>query len=218
MYNLNGELTGVKNRLCGKTLLVIGDSFVEGHTLSESQTWAYKLADRNGMTCINKGINGASIAYSANEQYTSIVESIASIINSVSSADYVVVLAGHNDANADLHGGTAIPIGNDDDAANTTYKGALNIIIDALLDAYPTAHILLCAPFNRRGIEEDYAAAMETMAGIYSVPFFDSYHRSTICFQNTAQNTTYELENTLHLNEAGHERFSYIIDAQLQKI
>lgn len=217
IYDINGNVI-INNRLQGKKILAIGDSFVKGHTLSESQTWLYKLATRNGMTAVNCGRNGASIAYSNPESYQSIMETYQADITNNPNMDYIIVLAGHNDASPTGHGGTAIPIGANTDSINTTFKGALNILIPALLTAYPSAHILFMSPFNLRGIEEDYADAMKEITGIYSIPFYDCYRRSTVCFQNTAQAETFELGNTLHLNEAGQERFSYIVESKLLEL
>lgn len=42
-----------ENRLHGKTMAILGDSMAKGHTLNEKQTWAYKIANRNGMTYQN---------------------------------------------------------------------------------------------------------------------------------------------------------------------
>lgn len=213
VYDINGN--SIDNRLSGKKILAIGDSFVRGDTATDSQLWLTKLASRNNMTAYNHGINGASIAYSNPETYPSIMERYQSIISAVPSTDYVVVLAGHNDANPSIHGGTAIPIGENTDDVNTTFKGALNILISALLTAYPTAIMLFMSPFNRREYEGEYAEAMEEVTGLYSVPFYDNYKRSSVCFQNSAQKNAFDLNNTLHLNEAGHERFSYIVEEKL---
>lgn len=219
LYDYEGNPIGGESRLTGKKILAIGDSFIKGHTLSDSQTWVHKLAQRNGMTSYNYGINGASIAYDAGHTtYTSVSEALPSILSAVSSTDYVVLLGGHNDANPDLHGGTAIPIGNNTDTVNTTFKGALNIIITDLLGAYPTAKMLFLSPFNRRGIEKPYEEAMKEITGLYSQRFFDCYDRSGITFDVAEVAAVYELNGSLHLNEAGQERFSYVVESLLNML
>lgn len=201
--------------LSGKTLLAIGDSFVKGHTLSEDKTWVSKIAQRNGMTKYTYATNGVSLAYASGQSATALVNTMGTITEQVPSADYVLLLAGHNDANPDLNGGTAIPIGENTDTGNTTFKGALNQTISALLDAYPTAKILFLTPFNRRGIEEPYVDAMKEICGIWCIPCFDNYHSSGICFQSDAQSDAYELSASLHLNEAGQERISQLYESIL---
>lgn len=217
-YLGNEVFSSVPSRLRGKKILAIGDSFVKGHTLPDSDTWLHKLATRQNMTAVNYGVNGASLAYSNPESYPSIMENYQTYITNNPNMDYVIVIAGHNDASANLHGGTAIPIGTDSDTVNTTFKGALNILISALITAYPTGHILFLSPFNRHGTESDYADAMKEITGIYSVPFYDCYRRSGICFQNNAQNLTFGIGDSLHLNAAGNERFSYIIESKLLEL
>ena len=50
-----------ENRLHGKTMAILGDSMAKGHTLNEEQTWAYKIANRNGMVYQKLAINGTFI-------------------------------------------------------------------------------------------------------------------------------------------------------------
>ena len=205
------------NSLYGKKILAIGDSFVKGHSLSDNQTWLYKLAKRHNMTYYNYGFNGASIAYDPNDtQYTSIMTQLQSILDTVNETDYIVVLGGHNDSNPSLHGGSAIPIGNDTDNVNTTFKGALNILITSLLTKYPNAKLLMMSPFYRRNTEEPYGVAMEEVSGLWGQSFYDCYHRSGITFKNQAHKNLYELGGSLHMNELGQERFSYLVEKQLE--
>ena len=220
-YNYNGdpvftsESSSSSSPLNGQKLLAIGDSFVKGHTLSEDKTWVSKIAQRNSMTKYVYATNGVSLAYAAGQSSTALVNTMSTITAQVPSADYVLLLAGHNDANPDLNGGSAIPIGENTDLQNTSFKGALNQTINALLNAYPTAKILFLTPFNRRGIEEPYVEAMKEICGIWCIPCFDNYHSSGICFQSDAQSNVYELSASLHLNEAGQERISKLYESIL---
>lgn len=50
------------NTLYGKRILVIGDSFVYGHTLGTSASWATKIANRNNMTVKIHATNGISLS------------------------------------------------------------------------------------------------------------------------------------------------------------
>lgn len=206
----------INNELDGKTILCIGDSFVKGHTLSESQTWAYKLAQRNNMTYHKHAVNGVALTYKSGQSGTALITTIDNFISGISTADYIVVLIGHNDANPDLNAGAAITIGENTDNVNTTFKGALNMLISKLYAKYPTAKLLFLTPFNRRGIEEPYVNAMKEICGKWCVPCFDNYHSGGICFQNESQAAKYELSGTLHLNELGQERVSYLYESLLK--
>ena len=42
-------------------MAILGDSMAKGHTLNEKQTWAYKIANRNGMTYQKLAVNGMFI-------------------------------------------------------------------------------------------------------------------------------------------------------------
>lgn len=214
LYNVNGEVI-LENPLYGKKILAIGDSFVNG-ALSDDKEWVSLIASRNNMTVYNYGQSGSPLAYAPVQTYPAIMTNLSNILAQVNTVDYVVLMAGHNDANPSINGGSAIPIGENGDTVNTTFKGALNLTITALLNAYPTAKILFLAPFNRRGIEEPYAEAMKEICGIWSVPCFDNYHSSGISFQNDAQLAVYDLNNSLHLNEAGQERISMLYESILK--
>lgn len=208
----NNNSQAISSSIYGKRILAIGDSFVAGHTLSQSQTWVYKLATRNNMTYSVKATNGISLT---GQNSQTIAKQINSITSNFSNADFVCVLGGHNDANAELNGGSPVPIGTNEDTGYNTYKGGLKYIIEALLKAYPRAHILFLTPFNRRGIEEPYVDAMKEICGIYCIPCFDNYHNGNMSFQNPYQKQVYELGTTLHYNEAGQERLSFLYESIL---
>ncbi len=203
------------NVLYGKSILAIGDSYVAGHTSPVADTWISQLAARNNMTKYVYAENGISVSHPTTVAKNGLVDKMSTIINQVKDVDYVVFLAGHNDANASLNGGSAVPIGTDDDATSATYKGSLNIIIATSLNNYPTAQILFLTPFERYGTEEAYVTAMEEICAKWSIPCFDNYHDSGICWQNAAQKEAYESAN-LHFNKAGHERISYIYETILK--
>lgn len=91
------EATKDKNPLDGKTINVIGDSYVYNHQRPISETWHYKLAQRHNMTYRNYGINGCCIAFDRRGKgYGMSVLQRFKHMNDT--ADYVLVIAGHNDA------------------------------------------------------------------------------------------------------------------------
>lgn len=212
------EVNTTNNLLYEKKIGAIGDSFVDYNTVGSGKCWLDKIANRNGMTVYNYGLSSSSLAYDPNQTVLSVMDRYQSMISEAPNLDYVLVLAGHNDSNASLHGGTAIPIGSNADTVNTTFKGALNILIKALLDAYPLARIVFLTPFNRRGTELPYVDAMKEICGLYSIPCFDNYRGSGVCFQNSNQRVYYDLNNTLHLTELGNEFVSYKYESLLKSM
>lgn len=193
------------SNLQGKTITAIGDSFIDYNTQGLGNDLLSKIAYGKNMTIHNYGLSSSSLAYDPNQTVLSVMDRYQDMISSVPQTDYLIVLAGHNDSNASLHGGSPIPIGNDDDTVNTTFKGALNILCNALLTAYPSANILFLTPFRRRDTEFPYCVAMEEVCSKYSIPVFNNYKNSGICFKNSAQDALYDIEN-LHLNALGNER------------
>ena len=80
----------------GKTMCVIGDSYVYNHGCPVSETWHYKLATKHGMKYQNLGQNGNSIAFERDSIYGAPLYKRYSIIPE--NADYILIIAGHNDA------------------------------------------------------------------------------------------------------------------------
>ena len=197
----------ISSALYGKTIVAIGDSFIDYRTQGLGNDLLSKIAEGNNMSIHNYGLSSSSLAYDTNQTVLSVMDRYEAMLNEVPNADYVMVLAGHNDSNPSLHNGTAIPIGENDDNITTTFKGALNILINALLNKYPKAGILFLTPFNRRGTELPYVKAMEEICEKYSIPCFNNYKSSGICFQNSTQLGIYDQAN-LHLNGLGNEKMA----------
>ena len=204
---LNKRTVSSYENLYEKTIVALGDSFIDYRTQGLGNDLLSKIAEGNNMTIYNYGLSSSSLAYDKNQTVSSGMDRYKQMLNEVPKADYVLVLMGHNDSNPSLHGGTAIPIGENSDNITTTFKGALNILITALLNQYPTAGILFLTPFNRRGTELPYVKAMEEICELYSVPCFNNYKSSGICFQNQTHLSTYDVGN-FHLNARGNEKMA----------
>lgn len=73
--------------LHGKKLVAIGDSMVQGLSLSDAanQTWVSKIASRNGMRHKIYGMNGAALSY--NDVYDGQLRKEDSVIGRYSSMD-----------------------------------------------------------------------------------------------------------------------------------
>ena len=50
----------------GKTMAVIGDSYVANHRRPKAETWHSRVAERLGMSYLNFGRNGGCIAFDPN--------------------------------------------------------------------------------------------------------------------------------------------------------
>ena len=82
----------------GKTMVVVGDSYVFNHHQPWSETWHAKVANRLKMFYFNYGRNGRAIVFDRTGKGSGkpIIEFFKEMPDN---ADYVLVIAGHNDAN-----------------------------------------------------------------------------------------------------------------------
>ena len=119
------------------------------------------------------------------------------------SLDYIIVIGGHNDA------ALLDSIGIDN------YKEKLAVLCEGLIEKYPTSQIFFftrwtCKDFAGSPSEEVIDATID-VCGRYSIPVFDAARRGNIFAQSDAFRKVYfqngGVNDTAHLNEAGHERF-----------
>lgn len=208
----NLPTTIATNYLSGKKIVAIGDSMVQGHSLSDAanQTWLAKLANRNGMTRVNYGINGT---YLSNKLYGTFDGAVIRYAQMDNDADYVIVFAGTNDAR-----NSGVPMGTDDSTDDTTFKGALNVLCDGLITKYPNKKIGFITPYLRDANYPAYIEAIKTICKKYSIPVFDNSERGGVCWTNTAQVSSITLGDTYHLNESGMERASYAYEAFIRSL
>ena len=207
VYSQIEALTGmtITDRLYGKRIGAIGDSYVYGHTLGTDKVWLKKLADRKNMTAYNYGVNGGLISGNGGV--------VTRYANMVSDLDYIVVFGGHNDASK------SVPIGEDDSTDITTFKGALNVLCKGLQTKYPKARILFMTPSHRKGNEPPYCQAMKDVCSKYGIQVYDTYAKLGINIGdgdegNAKQKEVFELA-PLHLNELGNEYLSYKVESEL---
>lgn len=196
------------NRLYGKTITAIGDSYVAGNNIGEVNTWLYKLANRNNMTYYKLGLNGDTLINIAlQSKYTTINQN----------SNYIIVFAGHNDSSANKD------IGQNTDTTANTFKGALNVLCKGLMNNYPKARILFVTPTHRTGNEKSYVDAIKEICGEYGIPVWDAYRNLGILVDNQMGvdmqeefEQVYVGNYNIHLNVLGNEYLSYKIEEQLK--
>ena len=99
LFAMSGSICAqsTTDHLSGKTMLVFGDSYVKNHREPMENTWHYKLAARHNMRYVNFGRNGSSIAFDRTRD--GFGPSMLTRLGQLNEpADYVLVIAGHNDA------------------------------------------------------------------------------------------------------------------------
>ena len=184
--------------LYGKTLNIIGDSYVRNHTRPYTETWHYKIAEKYSMKYNNYGINGNCIAFDRTSEGFGIPMYLR-YKDMADDADYVIVMGGHNDAGLlDQMGGIEV------------FKEKLAILCEGLINKYPAAKIAFFTSWNvpREGFDQMLEALLDVCAQ-YSIPVFNAATESGIYVRNVNFRRLYfqSPSDTAHLNEKGHELF-----------
>ena len=120
--------------LAGKRIGVLGDSYVRNHREPMENTWHYKFAQRQGMQYYNYGRNGNCISIDLNRWGKAMVNRYQEMNDSL---DYIVVIAGHNDA-------TRL-----DSIGVDLFREKLTDLCDGLIDRYPRAQLFFFTPWMR---------------------------------------------------------------------
>lgn len=218
-------LNEMSGELGGKKIIVIGDSMVYGNTVGEKNTWSAKIAEKIGLdyvvsssgitsktenVMVNAGVNGVMLSNNNAPFASNISDAVINRYSGMdSNADYVVVFAGTNDAWALSR--NEIQLGETDSVDDTTFNGALNVLMQGLLTKYPSGKIAFITPYiapssnagaaSREAIINAIKAACIRNGGI---PCFDNSIRGGIDWNNTAQKTALTQNDGTHLNTTGH--------------
>lgn len=190
----------------GKTMGVIGDSYVRNHKEPMENTWHYKLAQKHGMKYINYGRNGNCLTLDLKQWGTGVYHRYSQMSDSL---DYIVVIGGHNDA------------ARIDSIGVDTFKERLGELCRGMIDKWPEARIFFFTPWCCENFEgssrEKVVDAMLEVCGDYGIPVFDSARRSGIHAASLAFRRKFfqrsDGKDTAHLNSRGHDRFMPVAEA-----
>ena len=181
-------------------MAILGDSMAKGHTLNEKQTWAYKIANRNGMVYQKLAINGTFITTGHGDADANCLLEQAKKINN--NPDIIVIHMGTNDRNKNVELGRWT-IGNTD---TTNLFGALRVAFTYLAENFPLAQVMFITPYYYQELT-DYIGSIEKAC------MFVGWHcknnkQGGIWAWNTNVKNALFLDD-VHLNEVGQERASY---------
>ncbi|WP_373761265.1 GDSL-type esterase/lipase family protein [Jeotgalibaca porci] len=235
-----------------KTILFFGDSITENGDYPE------RVALKIGMRAINVGFGGCRMAqhapnydpfsmyrlvdYIKNENFSGLMAAAEELNTSAgdnnipivqrlidvdfSKVDIIVIGYGTND-----YGGN-IPIGTNDDADGTTFKGAINKTISTLLTKYPHIKIMFNTPFYRNRWEsvsdgldgdtyansaghklQDYVDALVEIGEIHHVPVFNLMSESGI---NKYNQSAYLADGLHPINPSGYEHLASKVASKIK--
>ena len=202
-----------QNVLEGKKIFAIGDSMIQGHSLSDAdnQTWLSKIAVRNHMTRENHGMNGAALSY--NDLFDGMIKAEDSVVARFQAlstdADYIIIYAGTNDIC------NCIPMGDDSCMDKATFRGALHLLCRDLVTRYADRKFGFITPYAAPNAITNWENAPKYVDSIlsvcaqYHIPVFDNHKNGGIDWSNPKDLASYTLGDMTHLNESGMEYISY---------
>lgn len=206
---VTSALSPAVSPLQGKKINWLGDSYVANNGVPYTQSWEYLIAQKYGMTYRNYGINGNGLVSGTNPMSERYVEMD-------DDADYVMVVGGTNDFNAQT------PI--------STFKADLATFIGNLVTKYPTAKIAFWTPWNAKGYAwypspktyelEEYGNAIKEVCDEWGVPCFNATaDGGVMAWSAGVRAALFQANNDYaHLNAAGHARFVSRAEAFLNSL
>lgn len=161
----------------GKTMNLMGDSYLAGNGLDPDCVWPSLLGEKYGMTVENRGVNGSTLSDYVTTNHP-MVDRLDTLPDN--HPDIVIVEGGRNDYNQ------CVPLGTDEpnDRDTKTVKGALREILGQMRQRYPEA-VLICITVwevggnpNAAGYTcSDYGKAMLSVCrelGVHCINAMDS--------------------------------------------
>ena len=179
------------NELSGKTMAMIGDSYVGSGNRSSHARAACNL----GMAYTSYGLGGNTVsAYQEN----GMVIRYAQMANGF---DYVGFVGGRNDYN---HG---VPIGSLDSTDTSTFCGALNVLCEGLIKKYIGAKIFAMTSWNVNDEQNAYNDAfVAVVSGRWNIPVLQAYKGVNVYVKVAEFRQAFCLtgSDVSHLNILGH--------------
>ncbi|MCM1313717.1 MAG: SGNH/GDSL hydrolase family protein, partial [Bacteroides sp.] len=197
--NISQE-NGAAGYLEGKTINVIGDSYVRNHKRPYSESWHSKFAEKYGMRYNNYGRNGGCVAFDRTKDGfgPSMMVRYKDMDND---ADIVLLIAGHNDAGM---------VGNSTDSL-AMFRDSLDLLLTELRHKYPKGKIGYVTPWyvDRDGFEP-VVRTIKKICKKHRVPVLDNYSKKCVIKlrdEDFRRKYFQGVNDTAHLNAEGHDLF-----------
>ena len=186
-----------------KIMNVIGDSYVANHRKPFEESWHYKLAKEQMFTYENFGRNGNCVAFDRThdngKNWGEAMVVRYKVLNQ--SADYVIIIAGHNDADK---------IKNNSDSLKM-FRDSLDIFLTEVESHCPKAKIGYVTPWyvDRPGFKQ-VCKAIKKVCKKHHIPVLWNYDKKCIIQVRDSEFRKMYFQganDTAHLNEKGHNLF-----------
>lgn len=216
--------------LKGKKVVFLGDSITEGYGTTREDAIYWRVLERmTGAECFGNGIGGTRIAPQRTPSDNPVIDRyFASRIDELpESLDVIAVFGGTNDFG---HGDA--PFGTLSDREETSFCGAVHVLLEKLLETYPDAQIVVMTPlhrshesktgynelgFRRDHTLEDYVDAIITIAGYYGIPVLDLFRTSGLQPAVKIIRSRF-MPDGLHPNDLGHAKIANRLAAFLHSL
>ncbi|MBQ9641048.1 MAG: SGNH/GDSL hydrolase family protein [Bacteroidaceae bacterium] len=200
--------------LCAQQVLnIIGDSYVANHRRPKEEAWHYKMATNLGLTYNNYGRNGSCVAFDRTHdgKYNFGPAMWVRYKEMDPTADYVIIIAGHNDAGKV----------NDNPDSLRMFCDSLEALITGIQQLCPKAKIGYVTPWyvDRPGFQS-VCKTIKKVCKRHHIPVLWNYtSKCVIQVRNDDFRRQYFQgpNDTAHLNAAGHDLFLPIGTAWFQK-
>lgn len=221
--------------LRGKVINFLGDSITEGIGLDDINDCYDRVVQRKcGVKEIrNYSVSGSRLAHQSAPSYKPHYDLCfcGRAFYMDLNADIIVVYGGVNDY---IHGDA--PIGKPEDTTPETFYGALDFLINFLLDNFNNAQIVFMTPAHcryrdiidsepsHRAMKRDdamplyrYADIIKEKTAQYNIPVADLFSELGIDPNNESDCEKYMVDG-LHFNRDGHEKIADLLIKTLKKI
>ncbi|MCR5313197.1 MAG: SGNH/GDSL hydrolase family protein [Bacteroidaceae bacterium] len=196
-----------------QTINVIGDSYVANHRRPKEEAWHYKLAKDYGFTYNNYGRNGSCVAFDRTHdgKYNFGPAMWVRYTAMDPSADYVLIIAGHNDADKVKNSADSLKM----------FADSLECLLTGIEKLCPNAKIGYVTPWyvDRPGFKS-VCKTIKKICKSHGIPVLYNYEKKCVIkVRDDEFRKTYFQgpKDTAHLNAQGHDLFLPVAKAWFEK-